>query len=207
MPTIFRIYCEFCDKENSKGELSKIESWYNKDVGKVISLGTLGYLNENNEITYLYHPLEEYFLKEIGDTHDNAWLKGRLVWENNVICPDCGEINQIVHLNCFYPISGTGCLFSFPAAILVFIILKYSFHFSVGKALLFGYTTLFLPSPILSFYVWLRYHKKNKIFKYQGCQKCDSKETISFEKISNEEAIICSTCGQKKAHLLYAGRS
>jgi hypothetical protein len=125
MPTVYRQYCEQCDADRDTeitydGFAGAVVT-SSKRGGKIIAGHYLAYCDVNDTLVPLPHPIETSALKKQNDTWFNATIHGRLFRITNLICKQCGALNQSPNL-CSTQL---GCMIGIPLGIFVFVILSH----------------------------------------------------------------------------------
>jgi hypothetical protein len=205
MPLVYLLHCEQCDAEGDSEitydgfvGASLIAS---RNGGKIVTSHFPAYLNEEDVLIALPHPLEASTLEEQGVTWSQARFSGRLFGVTILICQNCGALNHSPKLN-----TSAGCLAPIACYGITFALLRLLTSIPVAFIALLAMIPVGLPDLLLRYWLNSRYRDRVARHAFKGCHRCGSTDTKAVEDCVNKR-VVCEKCGNKSSHLTVAGIS
>jgi len=208
MGTIYRAYCEKCDRGTTaradwKGFAGCVTSYDGTGGGTLHTGYWLAVLTDGGDIVPLPHPIEDSTLRQLGYKWKEVAHRGRLLGITNVVCLSCGTLNEARRIT----VSGDyGCLTGLLGGAVCFLLLKTFTGMAFPLVLLTSYLVLFSPWVVVPLWLRWRYNERQASLALRNCTKCGSTKFVPLSR-ATKAIHKCPRCGELSMRYSIAGRS
>jgi hypothetical protein len=205
MPLLYLLHCEQCDAEGDSEitydgfvGASLIAS---ENGGKIVTSHFVAYLNDEETMIALPHPIESSTLEAQGVTWSQAMFSGRLFGVEIVICQQCGALNHAPKLNTW-----AGCLAPIACYAITFSLLRLLTSIPTEFIAILAMVPMALPDIFVRYWLNSRYRDRVARHTFKGCHRCGSAVARAVEGCVNKR-VVCEKCGNQSCHVTVAGIS